>query len=162
VGGTEKQLVELAMRLDRERYNVVMACKFREGQLIEELERVAIPIYQIPLQSFTHLNTFLQFKRLVSYLKENKIQIVHTTGDMGNIFVALAGMLAHVPVIITSRRDLGDLTPIKLRYIKRLVAQYCNGIIVNAEEIRTRLIDEEQLGASKIFKISNGIDLSRF
>ncbi|MEW6730463.1 MAG: glycosyltransferase [Acidobacteriota bacterium] len=162
IGGTEQQMMELAKRLDNNRYKIVLGCKLASGPLLKEVTSAQIPLIEFPLRSFREPHALYQLSRLVKFLYRHRIQVLHTTGNMGNTFVALAGMLASVPVIITSRRDLGDLTPAALKLVQRIIAKKSSGILVNAVRIKTQLIDEEDVAPEKIHVIANGIDLSRF
>jgi glycosyltransferase involved in cell wall biosynthesis len=162
LAGTERQLVELAKRLDRTRYEVIICCKFRQGPLLAQIENEGLEIVEIPLQSFCELNALKQLARLVKFMRKRRIQLLHTTGNLGNTFVALAGLLARVPAIITSRRDMGGLIPEKLRTIQRALCRSSQAVLVNARCIKERLIEEESISADKIEVIRNGIDFSRF
>jgi glycosyltransferase involved in cell wall biosynthesis len=160
IGGTERQLVNLANGLDASRFDVRLACLRRWGALLGELEQT-LPPAEFPITSFYRPDTLLQQLRFAALLRRQRIQLFHAHGFYPNVFGALPARLAGTPVVITSVRDQGDSrTPLQEKAL-RLACTISHGIVVNAEVIRAQLIGQGYPEA-KIHVIRNGVDLSRF
>jgi len=161
IGGTERQVVNLVRALDPLRFELHLACLGRWGDFLDEIESSGVPLAEYKITRLYNYTAFMQQLRFARYIRHHRIQIVHTSGFYANVFAIPAAKLAGAPVIVASIRELGDaLTPWKRR-VQRFVCRLADGIAVNAEAVRQRLI-AEGYPREKIFVIRNGIDLSRF
>ena len=108
-GGAETQLLQLA-RLLREhgRYGVRMATLDRGGVLWDEARQLSlgeIPEYR--LNSFYDRNMIAQTRRFASFLRAERIDVVHTEGFYTNIFGMAGAALARIPARIAFRGETG-------------------------------------------------------
>src|SRR4051812_28113708 len=90
-GGTERQLIELIKRLDRECFSVHVLSSRPGGQMSEDLSQVGIKIKYFPLTSLHDFNALRQLLQLRRYLAVNKIDVLHTFSITGNTFGVMAG-----------------------------------------------------------------------
>lgn len=161
IGGTERQVANLALGIDPSRFDLHLACLRHSGELLEELETLRVPRPEFRIGSLYSPKTLWQAMRLVRYLRRNLIQIVHSYGFYPNVFTVPAARLAGASIVVASIRDTGDaLTPLQRR-IQKMVCRLADCVLVNAEAIRERLIGEGY-DPGKIAVIRNGITLSRF
>ena len=161
IGGTERQVVNLALGIDSSRFDLHLACLRNSGELLEELEPLHIPRSEFRIGPFYSPATFWQGIRLSSYIRRHAIQIVHSYGFYSNVFAVPAARLARTSIVVASIRDTGDvLTPLQ-RWVQRLVCRLADCVLVNAEAIRERLI-EQGYDPTRIVVIRNGITLARF
>ena len=79
-GGSERQALQLLRDLHHSgRCNVRLACLQNKGSLRAEAEQLGIgEIHEYALTSFYNLNFLKQLRRLVCFVKQNEIDIVHT------------------------------------------------------------------------------------
>ncbi|MBI3895000.1 MAG: GT4 family glycosyltransferase PelF [Acidobacteria bacterium] len=153
--------MNLARELDASKFELRLACFKRWGELLEEMETLAIPISVYKINSFYNPQTVRQQLRFAGFLRQNRIQVVHTYGIYSTVFAVPAARLAHVPVVIASIRDIGELlTPFQKR-VQKFACRFADSILVNAEAVRQWLI-AEGYNAKKIHVIHNGIALDRF
>jgi glycosyltransferase involved in cell wall biosynthesis len=162
IGGTEKQVANLTMRMDRRAFDVSFACMNRWGEMIKEIEgRQGISVSEYPMESLYELNAFRQQWRFARALRRSHTQILHSYNFYANMFSLPAAKLAGVPCIVASIRDMGIyLSPMKLR-AQKLVCRLADRVVVNAGAIRDWLI-EQGYAPDKIVVIRNGVDTSRF
>src|SRR5882724_5281776 len=161
VGGTERQVVNLGRALNRERFDLRVACLRRWGHYLEEMESCDAPIAEYPIDSLRNLRTARQQWRLAGDLKRDRIQVVHTYNFYPNVFALPVARLSGTPVIVASIRDMGlYLTPGQRR-AQNFVCHLADRILVNAEAVRRWLLDEG-FPAGRIEVIPNGIDMARF
>lgn len=162
IGGTEKQVVNLTKRMDRESFDLSFGCTSRWGALLDEVvKRQRIEVLEYPLTSLYDFNAFRQQFRFARALRRSRTQIVHSYNFYANVFCIPAARLAGVPCVVASIRDLGIyLSPAKLR-LQRWVCGLADRIVVNANAIRDWLV-EQGYPENKIVVIRNGVDTSRF
>lgn len=161
-GGTEGQIVQLTKWLQASgKYRIFLAALSGEGPLRAEVERLgyhAIPTF--PLQSFYNVNAVRQQSRLVSYMREKEIHVVHAHDFYTNIFGMAAATMAGVRGRIASRRETEGIRSPAKRWVERRAFNSAKIVIANAEAIRRQLIDEG-LRPEKVVTIHNGIDVAR-
>jgi len=161
IGGTERQVANLAKGLDRSRFDLHLACLWESGELLEELKALDVPRPEFRIGSLYSRKTFRQALRFVRYLRHNAIQIVHSYGFYPNVFMVPAARMAGECVVIASIRDNTEiLTPLQRR-VQKMVCRLADCVLVNAEAIRQTLI-EQGYAPENIFVIRNGFLLSQF
>jgi glycosyltransferase involved in cell wall biosynthesis len=161
IGGTERQVVNLARGLDPTRFEVHFGCLRQWGELLGDATESGISVAEYRITNLYNARAIRERLRLAQDLKRARIEVVHTYNFYGNVFAIPAARLAGVPVLVASIRGLDvDLTPLKRR-AQRLVCRLAHRIVVNAEAVRQNLI-ADGYDPGKIVVIRNGIDLSRF
>src|SRR6185436_5951348 len=109
---------------------------------------------------FYDRNFVLQLGRLVRFLKQNDIRILHSHDFYTNIFGMTAATLARVPGRIASKRETnGFRSPMQLR-AERVAYSLANAVVVNADAVGQRLI-ADGVKPEKIETIHNGVNLDR-
>ncbi|MGB8061937.1 MAG: glycosyltransferase [Candidatus Sulfotelmatobacter sp.] len=165
VGGTETQAVELATRLDPARYEVTLGCLRARGPLLEKLTGSAVDLREFyPKGGFDSPGGIYQMLRLAMFLRRGGFQIVHTHDLYANLLGIPAAVLARVPVIISSQRDLAhlDLYRTRRRVWLRRLQNLSTAVLTNANAVRDAVAAEKRIAASKLRVIYNGVDLERF
>lgn len=156
IGGTERQVANLALGIHASRFDLHLACLRNKGELLRELESLDVPRPVFEIGRLYTPRTLWQGIRLVHYIKRHLIQIVHSYGFYPNVFAVPAARIAGASIIVASIRDRGDiLTPVQ-RWIQKSVCRLADCILVNAEAIRDTLIGQGYC-PDKIFVIRNGI-----
>lgn len=156
LGGTERQVMNLATGLDGTRFDLHLGCNGKVGALLEEAIAAGIPVQEYPVKSLYNLGAMHARLRLARYLREHSIEIVHSYGFYSNLFAIPAARLAGVPVVIASIRDCGEaLTPTQRR-AQKMFCRMADCVLANAEGVRRWLISEGY-PARKIQVIRNGI-----
>ncbi|MEW6734118.1 MAG: glycosyltransferase [Acidobacteriota bacterium] len=162
-GGTERQIIELVKGIDRNRFDCSIAVARPGGELECELASYGLKIESFPITSLRDLNGVRQLLRLRKFLIEKKIELLHTFSLLGNTFGVLAGLLARIPIIITSRRDMNgtEYLPPYGR-CQSYFSHWVDHITTNAVAIKGMLVAREKVSPDKISVIENGLDLSQF
>ena len=143
------------------RYRVHVACLNGEGSLRNELERSGVnDILEYPLTSFYDRNMVSQLGRFTTYLKEHKIDVVHTHDFYSNVFGMTGAMLTRVPARVASRREIGGIRTSNQKRVERIAFRLATGIVTNAEAVRAQLVSEG-VAIEKVRVVYNGLDLNR-
>lgn len=160
-GGTERQVVNLSAALDRDRFDLRLACMRRWGHFLGEIEGRGMPVREYRFPRFVSPQCGIQGLRLARNLIRHRVQIVHSYNFYANVFALPAARLARVPVVIASIRDQGIYLTDRQRAVHRAVCRLADCILVNAGSIKTWLASEG-CDTRKVVIIRNGIDVSRF
>jgi glycosyltransferase involved in cell wall biosynthesis len=161
IGGTERQMVELAKRLDPSRFRVHLACFHQRGRLLDEVPS-RIPVTEFPVQGFANPAAIGRLIKFASWCRSIDAAIVHTCDLYANIFGLPGAALAGVPVRIANRREIltGDKSPAKLR-VQRLAYRAAHAVVANSSAARDQLA-REGVPADRLRLIGNGLDAQRF
>ena len=162
LGGTEWQCLSLARNLDPIRYQNVFVCFNRGGPLVETLRRTGVPSEVIPFPGFRRLAGVKGLVRLSTFMRRNRIHVVQAYGFYSNVPAILAGRMAGVPILIASRRDMGEFLTRHQRLAERGVFRLADRVVVNADAIKAELLIARQVREEKIVVIPTGVDLDRF
>lgn len=144
-GGSERQAVQLVRLLsEKGTYNIFLASLDNNGILRAEVEKLGFTgIPEFRLSSFYDLNFARQLRKFVRFLKENKIDIVHTHDFYTNVFGISAALLARVPVKIASKRETGGMRSKLQKTIENRIFKTADAILVNAEAVKNYLSAED-------------------
>ena len=165
VGGTEVQAVELATRLNPDQYEATLGCLRARGPLLEKLKGSSVVVREFyPRGGFDSPHGLYQMFRLALFLRRGGFQIMHAHDLYANILGIPAAVLARVPVIISSQRDLGHLDLYKSRrriWLRRL-QKLSTAVLTNANAVRDAVLSEDHFAPEKVKVIHNGVDLDLF
>jgi glycosyltransferase involved in cell wall biosynthesis len=165
VGGTENQLVQLAVQMQRAGYDVTVGCLRAEGALLPVLRRKGIPVVEFRKnKTLLSIDGARQLLRLAAFLRAGRFGVVHAHDLWANLLGVPAGRLARIPVVISSRRYLADLewyTPWRNRVV-RLIYRLSTRVVVNSAAVREKLVVGDRVARAKIRVIYNGVDVERF
>jgi L-malate glycosyltransferase len=164
LGGSETQCVEVAARMAESGYDVTLACLNANGPLRERVKALGLPLAVFPVPRLLRPSALSQALRLVSFLRTNRVQVVHTNDLYSNLFAVPAAWLARVPVIISSQRDMSHwswYTPFRRRLLREIQGR-SNWLVANSHAIRDDLVLKDKFAPEKILVIHNGIDARRF
>jgi len=161
-GGSERQAIQLLRQLHESgKCSVHLACLQNRGSLRSEAEQIGlVSINEYALTSFYDLNFLKQLRRLVRFIKENKIDVVHTHCFYTNVFGMTAAFLAGVCARVTSKGETdGFRTPMKKR-AERFAFRLAHLVIANCLVVQNQLI-KEGVSEKRIVQHYNGLDLER-
>jgi glycosyltransferase involved in cell wall biosynthesis len=106
---------------------------------------------------------FIQMRRLAKTLRTSGIQILHTYLVSANIFGTLAGRLAGVPVIVTTRRDMGFSRNWRLRWFEEsFINPRVTKVVTPCDAVSEVTRRERGLGPDQVVTIPNGVDIEQW
>lgn len=162
LGGTERQLAETALALDRARFAPHVGC-FRTGGFREaELREAGVPVVELGVRSLVSASALTGVRRLGQYLAGHEIRLVHTFDVPLDLFGVPMARLFRVPVVLSSQRAHRTLTPAATRHLLRLTDRIADGIVVNSRSVACELVSEDGVPESQIHLAYNGIDTGVF
>ncbi len=173
VGGTERQLVELARGLDRTRFEPIVCCLSSAGPLEPLLRASGIPVHvvgfptlrrSVPELARTGVRALASMRRLRALVRRHRPDVLHGFLFWAYAIGALVARSAGVPVVLGSRRSLGLFKASRPHYLllERLTNRLTDLVIANSEAVRQDAIRQERLPPDKVIVVHNGVDLDRF
>jgi glycosyltransferase involved in cell wall biosynthesis len=162
IGGTERQLVQTALTLDRDRFEPHVACFNAAGFRAAALRAAGIPIVELPVRSFMRWSAMNGAWRLARYLKAHHIQVAHAFDVPMDVFGVPVARLARTPVVISSQRAHRDLTPGIYTRMLRVTDRMVDALIVNSRAVERELTGQHNVPPTLIRFWPNSIDPAEF
>jgi glycosyltransferase involved in cell wall biosynthesis len=166
VGGTERQLLELASRLDRKRFEPVIYCLTAPGALAEEACRRGIEVRSSGLRGLRPWrNPFRLTRRTLKMyadLKSLNADVLHAFLFHAYTVGALLSPLLRPKAFVSSRRSLGHF---KANHrgalmLERVGNRFTDIFIANSEAVRQDAIAQEGLEPARVIVIHNGVEVA--
>lgn len=171
VGGAERQLVELITRLPRDRFDQSLVLLRDEGELSPAIEAVGCEVVGLVaprppsrLKGRSVIDMSRGMARFVGHLRRRRPHILHAQLDMANVAGVVAGRLAAVPVVATSRLSLcrdRDASTIRQRMTNR-AGRSATQVFVNSQAVISDVVEYEGVDVDRLRLIHNGVDIDRF
>lgn len=161
-GGSERQTVVTALELRKRGYETHIGCVDPKGIRAQELRAAGVPILSLPIRTLAAVETVRQGLRLRDYIRQERIDLVHSFDVPMNIFGVPFAVLARRAVVLSSQRAHRELTPGLHHYLLRATDRMVDGIVVNCDFMRRHLVEDERIRPERIRLCYNGIDLAQF
>jgi glycosyltransferase involved in cell wall biosynthesis len=160
-GGTERQLTEIAVKLDRARFHPHVGCVESEGFRADELRRAGVPIVQLPMTSLTNIQALRSAFRLRRYIREHRIDLIHAFDTGMNIFAIPTARVFGTPALSSQRCYEDTIWPLYRRPV-HFAHRLADGVVANCEAMRRHLIENYSVPEKKIHVCYNGLDTEVF
>jgi L-malate glycosyltransferase len=161
IGGSERQMTEVAKRLDPSVFATHVGCFRPAGVRGDELRDSGVSIVQLPVYSYASRAAFREAAHLIRYIRDHGIRIVHTWDYPLNVYAIPVARAMTQATAISSQRSHRDLIPSGYRRLIKLSDTMSHAVVVNCEYLRRHLIDE-RVPEQKIRVCYNGVDLDQF
>lgn len=159
VGGTEMQIRELALRLDRARFDVAVCGLKGPGVIGEELRARGARVVTLNGAGKGDVRVLVRLARLVA---AERPDIVHAFLGFANVAASLVGRLLGVPVVIWSYRDL-EVWKTRPRWLlDRAALRWADAVTCCSDAVRRFVLAHVNGQAAKFSMIHNGVDVELF
>lgn len=159
-GGTERQLVEMIEKIDKDKFKPFLFC-LQNNNNYQIYNSICVENKVLDIYSLKSPRNVIKLIEFTMFLKKNSVHIVHTFFLDSALFGVMSAKLAGINTIITSRRDLGFLYNKKLLRWLKFVNLFTDRFVVNSISVKNELIKKENVKSNLIDIIYNGIDLDR-
>ena len=162
IGGSERQMVETALFLPRDRFVPHVGCFRPDGIRRRDLDAANVPVLHLPVTSFKSPSIFSAVRLLKRYIQQHRIQIVHTFDAPLNTFGVPVARMAGTPAVISSQRAHRDLTGQTFKWLLRMTDRLADAVVVNCLEMKHYMFEEEKVAESKLHLCYNAVDSMRY
>lgn len=166
-GGSERQLAELIARLPAERFRQSLVLLQGGGDLLDRIASTSCEVvelrYSMRYRRFDPRFFFAMGRALwifIRHLRRFRPHVLHGWLFWANILSVVAGRFARVPVILTSRRQLGlfkDEAP-QRQPLENFFNRFTTLVVANSEAVRKDALERENLKPEKVHVIHNGVE----
>lgn len=157
--GAEKQIFELARRLDKTRYDITVVCMESDGPCPAEIRNnLNCPYFALPVKRIYGLSGIRYGMQFYRQLKKKKADILLTYHFGSDIWGAFWGKLAGVKTIISNRRDMGFWRSFHHTWAYKLINPLVKKIVVVSAAVKDQVVREDGIPEDKIKIIYNGIN----
>lgn len=158
VGGTELQLLHLMQGLAGE-FDSNLICTRSEGALIGDARRIGAHVRV--MDTVSGWDPRIQ-RRLYRIFRVHTPQIVHSYLSGFDYWVNRAAWQNHVPVIISSRRELASWQKRRHLWMQRLGNAYTDRIVANSNAVADYAASRERIARDRFKVIHNGVKADAF
>lgn len=158
-GGLEKLQIEFARFADHDRFALRFAALQHGGRTVDELNRLGWPVDVMNKPPGLRPALILELRR---YLKQHRIEILHTHNSGPLVYGGPAARLAGVPVVVHTRHHGRDHVVNKREVsLTTAVSRLADQVVCVSEDSLTqgRL---DGIPPGSLMTIWNGIDVDRF
>jgi glycosyltransferase involved in cell wall biosynthesis len=163
-GGAERVAIELSKRLPSHRFERTLCAtrwtpevgaRPRRAATIEDLSRHGVRFVGLERTSTFDLRSW---RRLVLLMRRERIDILHAHKFGSNLWAALLGPLAGVPVVVAHEHTWSfDGGAVRRLLDRGVIARRCDIVVAVSREDRRRMISTEGLKPGDVVCIPNGI-----
>lgn len=157
VRGAERLLLELARRLDRDKYEI-MVCSLRySAPMAERFRELGFRVEVLGMRAFVQPGPLWRLYRL---LRDERIDILHTNLFRDAIYGRLLGRLAGVPVIVNSMH-MGHGVLWRF-WLNRWTAGLADRVLPLSHTVERLALEQDHFPAEKLEVVYQGLDLNAF
>src|ERR1035438_4817046 len=162
LGGTERQLAETALALDRDRFEPHVGCFTDGGFRAKELREAGVPILELGVRSLVSGSAIEGARVMGAYLARHGIGLVHAFDVPLDLFAVPVARWYRTPVVLSSMRAHRGLTPGVTRHLLRMTDRMVDGIVVGRAHAELQSLRHDGVPASLVRLAYNGLDTSVF
>lgn len=151
-GGSERHVVDLVRKLDRDRFLPQVLCLRTGGPLADVLRQAGIACAEVPVLSWKRPPLW-ELCRAVRAFQPDAL-CVYTYVD--KLWGRLAGMLCGVPVILSAYRT------VRKPWYEPLLLPKTTAVVANSQALQKSFRRMYHYPEERVLFLPNGIDLSRF
>jgi len=162
LGGSERQVAEVAMSLDQRQFRPSVACFDGRGVRADDLRRAGIPVIEFTVRSFGSPRTAALAWQFMSWVRRQGVALVHPFDVPTVLFGVPLARLARAPIVLSSQRGDRRLFSRGAQRALGATDRLAHGIVVNSNYIRRVLETEFRVPAARIHTCLNGLDTTIF
>ena len=153
-GGAERAMVAVATHLPPERFEVtVVTTRTAEGPLVEILAARGIRLIALNRRGRFDV---APLRRLVTLLRDERIDILHAHMFGSNFWGTTLGRLAGVPVVVAQEHSWSyEGQPVRRFLDGQVIGRLCDAFVAVSRRDRERMITLEGVPARKIVVLPN-------
>jgi len=159
-GGTERMVADLSIALQARGHGVRVVCLRGSGPCAEPLHVAGIEVLPLGKPEGMHLSTVGVLTR---YLKENRIDVVHTHNPLVHHYGVVCGYQSGAGAVINTTHGINNLENRfgKRETVFRLFSRLGDGVVAVCTAAQQKFSQTGIIPQNKLSVIENGIPLSK-
>jgi L-malate glycosyltransferase len=160
LGGAEGVLLRLPGLLPKDRYHCTIGT-FRLRPESPVFDQIPCPVREFPVSRVFGMGALRAALDLRRFIRSERVQVVHTFFESADLLGGLVAKLSGVPVVISSRRDMGILRSTRHRIAYRLMSSLFSQVQAVSGAVRDQTIRADHIDPHKVVTIPNGIEIDK-
>lgn len=164
-GGAERLALEIAVRLDRSRFDSALcASRFAPEGTPNSSEQHALEMMRdagirfLPLTRSRRAEA-LPWRHLIAFIRSQRTQVLHAHMFGSNLWGTLIGRACRVPVVVTHEHTWSfEGEPVRRFLDRELIARFSDVFIAVSHEDQRKMIEVERIPERRTRFLPNGID----
>lgn len=157
LGGAERLLVKIIRSLPKERFRCSVVT-FQIDRTLPLFSSMPCDVRVFPLRKSYDIQALQLSLELRRFVRTEGVSIVHTFFETADLWGGLVSRLSGVPVILSSRRDMGILRRPKHALAYRFVNPLFTRVLAVSEEVRRCCIEVDHLRPERVETVYNGVE----
>lgn len=165
VGGGERMAIEIAKRLDPERFeSILCVSRWDEAERLEKTPRAVLKDLEEAGVSFLGLRrptkvAIWAWLPLLRLLHRREVDVIHGHMFGSNVWATLLGRAAGVPVVVAHEHVWSfEGQPLRRLIDREVIARHTDAFLAVSEDTRRNMIDVERIPPESVTYVANGID----
>jgi len=160
LGGAGGVLLSIPGLLPKDRYRCTIGT-FRLRPELPAFDELPCPVREFPVKRVFGMGALRAALDLRRFIRSERVQIVHTFFESADLLGGLVAKLSGVPVVISSRRDMGILRSARHRIAYRLMSSLFDQVQAVSGAVREQTIRADGIDPAKVVTIPNGIEIEK-
>ena len=157
MGGAERLLVKMIRSLPKERFRCSLVT-FQIDRDLPLFSSMPCDVRILPLRKSYDARALRLSLELRRFIRSEGVSIVHTFFETADLWGGLVSHLSRVPILLSSRRDMGILRRPKHAFAYRFVNPLFTRVLAVSEEVRRCCIEVDHLRPERVETVYNGIE----
>ncbi len=157
MGGAERSLVKMIRSLPKERFRCSLVT-FQIDRDLPLFSSMPCDVRVLPLRKSYDAQALRLSLELRRFIRSEGVSIVHTFFETADLWGGLVSRLSRVPILLSSRRDMGILRRPKHALAYRFVNPLFTRVLAVSEEVRRCCIEVDHLQPERVETVYNGVE----
>ena len=149
--------------IDKDKYQILACCIRKGGPYEERFRDLGIPVKNLNMKCVLDLRVIF---KLMRFIRENKVDIVHTNIRLADWYGRVSAKLAGVPLIFSTIHN-PDYWRQERKYlaysiVDRLSMTFNTHIVAVSNAVKNFLVRSQNINPDKITVIYNGVDVEKY
>jgi len=160
VGGIENLILNIVKSINRQKFELSVACLDSGGQLFREIQNLGCNGFILGRRPGLDMKLII---RLAKIFRRNGYHVIHTHNQASHFYAGWASLLARTPVLVTTEHSRHYINSKYRRSLeKRTLALITDKWIMVSNELFNATVSVDKIQAKKVVVIHNGVDVEHF
>jgi len=162
-GGAESLAIPFARNHDRAKYELIVARHGMQGENVigDDLDRAGVRTFGVGARN---LRDVAAFRRLLRFIREERIDLIHAHLTYSSVWAALASRLTGVPAVaslhVAPSAAIREAT--RDRVMQFVTNRWAKRVVLVSEALRDSYLEKSGIARDRLAVVHNGIDTARF